>query len=351
MTGGADTRVRSTAAVVIGAEHPHVAAIVAGLRSEGVTFVSATGVNERNTRLALDGVPKSSVDEALGADAAIAVCGGLPAERAAMALRALRSGKHVLCPKPAVLERADLQALREACRETGRMFAIWFSERYHSASTLRALQLVRSGAVGNVVSVIGLGPHRLNAAERPAWLFDRRLGGGIVADLASHQFDQFVALAGEEIEILAAYADNCAHAAHPSFQDAGGCLVTSANGIRGYFQVSWLSPDGLDAWGDVRLMIQGTEGTIEVRKVLDPGGLPGGEHLILVDHSGVRREQAQGLAPDFFAAFVRDVATGHRTSFSQTAVFTVCDLAIRAQAMADEFRRPLAPRGGATLHH
>ena len=48
------------------------------------------------------------------------------------------------------------------------------SERLHVESAMYATDLVRTGAVGRVLQVIGLGPHRLNASARPPWFFAER---------------------------------------------------------------------------------------------------------------------------------------------------------------------------------
>jgi hypothetical protein len=56
--------------------------------------------------------------------------------------------------------------------ETGRIFSICFSERFVVPATLVAAKLIADGAIGRVVHTIGLGPHRLNRAIRPAWHFD-----------------------------------------------------------------------------------------------------------------------------------------------------------------------------------
>ena len=58
--------------------------------------------------------------------------------------------------------------------------------------------------------------------------------------------------------------------------------------------MDWFTPDGLPTWGDGRLTILGTEGTIELRKYLDIAGRPGTDHLFLVDKAGTRHIDASG---------------------------------------------------------
>ena len=61
-------------------------------------------------------------------------------------------------------------------------------------------------------------------------------------------------------------------------------------------RVDWFTPDGLPTWGDGRLTILGTEGTIELRKYVDIAGRPGGDHLFLVDKKGVRHIDCSGTS-------------------------------------------------------
>jgi predicted dehydrogenase len=59
-----------------------------------------------------------------------------------------------------------------------------------------ATDLVAGGAIGRVIQVIGLGPHRLGKANRPAWFFEKAKFGGILTDIGSHQFEQFLTYTG-----------------------------------------------------------------------------------------------------------------------------------------------------------
>src|SRR5690606_3085671 len=88
----------------------------------------------------------------------------VPAERAALAIRAMECGKDVMVDKPGCTTAADLAAIRETVARTGRIWSIDFSERFEVPATLKALDLVREGAIGRVVQTVGLGPHRLNRA-------------------------------------------------------------------------------------------------------------------------------------------------------------------------------------------
>ena len=112
----------------------------------------------------------------------------------------------------------------------------------------------------------GSGPHSLVAAERPDWFWDPDLSGGILVDLASHQVDQFLALLDDpsDVEVRGSTAGNVATPNHPDFQDIGSFTLV-ARGAQGDHDVDFLTPAGLGTWGDVRLSIVGTTGTLEAR--------------------------------------------------------------------------------------
>lgn len=258
----------------------------------------------------------------------------VPDERAALAAQAMRHGKDCLVDKPGTVTRKELATLRAVQAETGRRWVVFFSERFTSRATVRACVLVAEGAIGTPIHVVGLGPHRLGLTPRPDWFYRRERSGGILADLGAHQADQFLALTGaRDAEVTAAQVANFAHPEHPGLEDFGEMLLRAA-GATGYARVDWFTPDGLETWGDVRLHIVGTQGTLEVRKNCDPAGRPGGDHLILVDRQGVRHLDCADTPLPFGPALLRDVAERSETAVAQDHVFAASELALRAQHAA-----------------
>jgi hypothetical protein len=77
---------------------------------------------------------------------------------------------------------------------------------------------------------------------------------------------------------------NYAHPEYPELEDFGDCEIVLDNNATGYFRVDWLTPDGLQTWGDGRLFILGTEGFIEQRKYMNLGFKgSGGGHVFLAN--------------------------------------------------------------------
>jgi predicted dehydrogenase len=258
----------------------------------------------------------------------------IPADRAGIAIEAMRAGKDVGTDKPGCTTEQQLQTLRQTVAQTGRIWSVNYSERFEVAAVTRAIELVAAGAIGQVVQTVGLGPHRLNRALRPAWFFQPHLNGGILGDIGCHQIEQFLTFTGStDAEIVTAAVGNFANPRDPTFEDFGEMLLRSDTG-RGYVRLDWYTPDGLPTWGDGRLTILGTEGTIELRKYIDIAGRPGTDHLFLVDNESARYIDCRDAGLPYYANLVNDVLDRTETAMPQRHCFKVMELALRAQAMA-----------------
>ena len=265
---------------------------------------------------------------------ALVVSATIPDVRAATAIDVMRHGKDVMVDKPGVISLDELAAVRQAQRETGRIFSVCFSERFENRATERASQLVAAGAVGRVVQTVGLGPHSLRNNPRPDWFFQRQRYGGILCDIAAHQCDQFLHFTGStSAEVVASHIGNFGNPETPELEDFGEVLLRG-NGGTGFIRVDWFTPKGLGVWGDGRLTILGTDGYIELRKYVDIGGRPGGDHLFLVDGQGLRHIDCQTEALPYGPRLLHDVLHRTETAMSQQHCFLATELALKAEAMA-----------------
>jgi len=325
----------------IGLDHRHIYHLVGGLQDAGGLCVGYDPATSDPTVLAgfrerFPDVPAVTDRRRLFEDPTIdvIVIAAVPSERAAIAMDAMRHGKDVMVDKPGVTSLAQLAEVERVVRETGRIFSICFSERFVVPATEVAGRLIAEGAIGRVVQTLGLGPHRLNKPIRPDWFFDPERYGGILADIASHQIDQFLHFTGStDAHIVTSAIGNFANPSTPEFQDFGEILLRSDQAT-GYIRVDWFTADGLPTWGDGRLTILGTEGTIELRKYIDIAGRPGTDHVFLVDRSGTRHIDASTAPLSYFRNFTADVRDRTERAMSQRHVFTVSRLALEAQAAA-----------------
>jgi predicted dehydrogenase len=258
----------------------------------------------------------------------------VPVQRAPLGIRVMRHGKDFLVDKPGITTLEQLAEVRRVQAETKRIYSIVYSERLENQATVKAGELVRAGAIGQVIQTIGLGPHRIHPPDRPAWFWDRSQFGGIICDIGSHQFDQFLFFTGStSASIVASQVSNVRHPDHPAFEDFGDVTVRGDKGL-GYFRVDWFTPVGLPTWGDGRLTILGTDGYLEIRKYVDLAGREGGSHLFVVDQKGVRYVDANDVELPFGRQLVDDVLNRTETAMSQSHCFLATELALRAQSQA-----------------
>jgi predicted dehydrogenase len=259
---------------------------------------------------------------------------GILADRAPMAIRAMQHGKDVMLDKPGATTLEQLSDLRRTQAETGRIFSILYSEHYTQPATVAAGEMVKAGAIGRVMQTVGLGPHRIGNYPRPDWFWSRERTGGILCDIGSHQAEQFLFFTGsDKAEVAASHIANFDHPEKPEFEDFGQMVLVSDKGT-GFIRVDWFTQDGLPVWGDGRLFILGTEGTIELRKYVDIAGRPGGDHLFLVDRKGVHHVDCSRTRITYGEQLRDDVLDRTETVMSQAHCFLATELALTAQARA-----------------
>ena len=326
--------------VALGLDHRHIYGMTENMQKAGVNCL---GYWTQGTPETLSGFVQrfpelkrfERLEDALECGADLALISAIPADRADLSLRAMAHRMDVMSDKPGCTTLAQLAQIKAAVAETGRIWSVNFSERFETAVSTRASELVAAGAIGKVVQTVGLGPHRMNRNSRPDWFFKKERIGGILTDIASHQIDQFLHYTGSKsAEITHAFTANYANPKDPDLQDFGEINLKSDQGT-GYIRVDWFTPDALPNWGDGRLTILGTEGYLELRKYVDVGGVEGIDHLILVNGTRCEKIDASDAGLPYFARLAHDIKHRSETAMRQSHCFTVMELALRAQAMAD----------------
>ena len=323
---------------IIGINHNHINSIIAGLSAAGAEFVS---FHAPEPELAApfaaqhpDVQAAASAQEILEDESIqLILTSGILCDRAGVGIAAMRHGKDFLTDKPGFTTLEQLVEARQAQQETGRIYCTVFG-RVSNPSIVKAGELIRAGTIGQVVHVMGMGPHRANLASRPSWFFQRAKYGGIITDIGSHQCDQFLFYTGAKTaDVVAAQVANHKWPQHPELEEIGEVMLRSESAT-GFFQVNWYTPDGLPAHGDIRDMIIGTDGYIEIRRNIDIAGRSGSNHLLLVDHEGMRRVDCSDVKLTFYHAFLNDVRNRTETAMTQAHCFAASDLFLRAQAKA-----------------
>ena len=277
-----------------------------------------------------------SEDEVLSDSSVQLVAGAaITSERCALGLRVMDAGKDYFTDKAPLTTLEQLQQAKDKVRETGKKYAVYYSERLHVESAVFAGQLIEQGAIGRVVQVIGLGPHRLGQG-RPNWFFEKSQYGGILCDIGSHQIEQFLYYTGaNDATVQYSRLANYNHKDHPNFEDFGDAALVADNGAAGYFRVDWFTPDGLGTWGDGRLFIQGTEGYIELRKYIDIARDLQCDHVYLVNKEKEQYIPVSGkVGYPFFGNLILDCMNRTETAMTQEHAFKAAELCVKTQMQA-----------------
>ncbi len=264
----------------------------------------------------------------------------IPNERSEIGRQVLAAGKHYFTDKSPFTSLQQLAEIKDVVAVTGRKYMVYYAERLHNDAAWMAGEMIAEGAVGRVLQVINLAPHRLALETRPLWFFDKDCYGGILTDIGSHQVEQFLTYAGcHDADIELARVDNLNNPQMPGLEDFGELALTGSNGARFYSRVDWFTPAGLRTWGDGRSFIVGTEGTLEVRKYLDVARDAPSSKILWVNSEGEQEIDCldQSGFP-FFGQLILDCLKGTENAMTQAHAFKAAELSMRAQALADQAR-------------
>jgi predicted dehydrogenase len=328
------------------ADHGHLFGMVSNLIAAGATlgYVYEPDDAKANKLLALDPAAKrvAAFDVILQVpEVRLVAAAAIPNLRAGIGIEVLQADKDYFTDKCPFTTLDQLEGVRQVVAATGRKYAVCYSERVQNEAAEHARFLIEQGAIGRVLQVIGLGPHRLSASLRPDWFFNKEAYGGILCDLGSHQVELFLTYTGnQDAAITLARVANLANPAHPELEDFGEYALVGDNAASAYCRVDWFTPGGLRTWGDGRTLITGTQGMIECRKYVDLANPELIENtVLLVNDAGEHRQSVTGqVGYPFFAALILDCLNGTEHAMTQAHAFKAAELSLAAQAMADGAR-------------
>ena len=227
------------------------AAVVPGVVVHGVAARDAARARDYATRHGIRHVFQSYDDLIRSPDIDLVFLGTPPSQHMAGALAAIAAGKPVLVEKPFALSAAEARAVFDAGRQAG----VPVFEGMHSPHHVlfkRVLELVRSGAIGDVrkvdaefsVPIAKADPFRWSAAH----------GGGALMDLGVYPLAWLRRLVGESfvVERLEATFEDGVDASFAA-------QLTCGHGISAEIRSSMIVPAPKS-----RLTLEGTGGRIEV---------------------------------------------------------------------------------------
>ncbi len=220
------------------------------------------------------GVPQNSIysyenfDEIIKNPAVDAVYVALPnSMHAEYTIRAAKAGKHVLCEKPMATNVADCESMIAACKAANVKLMIAYRCHYEPTN-LRAINLIRSGSLGQVQSIESPFGFNIRAGE---WRLNKKMaGGGPLFDVGIYSLNACRYLTGEEPTDISAYASTIDHdgrfneveenvAWSMKFPSGivASCTTTYGANMGGYYRVygskGWLQVDQAFVYEGLRL--------------------------------------------------------------------------------------------------
>jgi len=322
-------------------DHGHIHAQIEGLVAAGAELVALYDPRPDRLESTRQRFPKARVYptlEALLDDPAprLVTAAAIPSERAAIGWQVMRAGKDYFTDKSPFTTLDQLANTRAVIAETGRKYMVCYSERLLNEGAYHAGELIRGGAIGDVLQVLNLAPHNLNAAARPPWFFEKARYGGILTDIGSHQFEQFLHYTGStDATIRHARVDNLGHPEYPGLEDFGEATLTLSSGASAYCRLDWFNPSGSKVWGDGRTFVLGTRGYLEIRKYRDlvHGG---SDRIYLVNEQDEHLIECAGrVGFPFFGALILDSLNRTETAMTQEHALKAAELSMLAQSRAD----------------
>jgi len=161
---------------------------------------------------------------------------------APMSIRALQSGKHVLCEKPMATSLAEAEAMIEAAKAAQKKLMIAHNQRFVPSHD-KAHELIQSGDLGRIYSFRTAfghgGPEGWSIDGANSWFFDKKQAFiGAMGDLGVHKTDLMRFLLNEEFTEVAAFIETSAKE-NTDVDDNAVFILKTESGIIGTLAASW----------------------------------------------------------------------------------------------------------------
>ncbi len=322
-------------------DHGHIYGMGNGLTEAGATIKWVYDPDPKKVDAFLAKFPQTrvarSLDEVLAdPEIRLVAAAAVTSERGPLGCQVMEAGKDYFTDKAPFTTLDQLAQAKEVVTRTGRKYFVYYSERLHNEAGMYATDLMDQGVIGRVVQVVSLAPHRLSKSTRPDWFFKRDKFGGILCDIGSHQFEQFLTYSGSsDATVTHSAIGNFANPDTPEFEDFGEASLVGNTGSINYVRVDWFTPDGLSTWGDGRTFILGTKGTVELRKYVDVARDDTSDHVYVTDEKGEHRMDVAGkVGYRFFGQFILDCLNRTEKAMTQAHAFKAAEISLLAQAKA-----------------
>jgi UDP-N-acetylglucosamine 3-dehydrogenase len=169
---------------------------------------------------------------------------------APVSIKALASGKHVLCEKPMATSADEAAAMIAAAKTAKKVLMIGHNQRL-APLHVRAKQILQSGVLGRVITFrtnfAHPGPEGWSIEGAGGWFFQKEHAFvGAMGDLGVHKADLIRWMLEDEVVEVAAFVDAIAGKKNSTVDDNAICLFRMGSGAIGSMTVSWSHNPGED---------------------------------------------------------------------------------------------------------
>jgi predicted dehydrogenase len=196
---------------------------------------------------------------------------------------AVAAGKHVFCEKPFTANAAEARSVAAAVSTSDRVVMEAFHYRYHPL-TLRTIEIVRSGELGNLVSVeAGFGGP---GAPSDDIRWSLPLAGGALMDVGCYPVHLLRSVVGLEPTVTGAVAQE----ADPGVDGEMTIELEFAGGISGLVRTSMQSPEPY-----IYARFVGEDGELEVENPF----IPQRGNTLTIRSGGTTRTETTTTEPSY----------------------------------------------------
>jgi len=178
---------------------------------------------------------------------------------AALAVQALKAGRHVVCEKPLAITTAECDRMITAAKRSGTVITTYHN-RHWDGCILNAVKKIHSGAIGEVYRIEA----HMGAWGKPGnwWRSSKSISGGILYDWGVHLLEYALQIVDGQITEVAGFAKHGHWASKTAWQadtneDEAVVVVRFSNGKWLTLSVTHLDSNPKKGW----LEITGTKGT------------------------------------------------------------------------------------------
>ncbi|HTM49629.1 MAG TPA: Gfo/Idh/MocA family oxidoreductase [Bryobacteraceae bacterium] len=183
--------------------------------------------------------------------------------RSAVILACAARKVHIAAEKPLAIERADLERVREAVRQSQVHLTMFLPMRF-SSPYLAMKQVVDSGEIGEIAQIDAQKSYKLG--ERASWMLKHETYGGTIPYIGVHMVDLMRWISGRDFVEAVSLQNRVGYPEYGQMENTTGTLFRLDNGGVGVLHMDYLRPLTAVTHGDDRLRIAGTKGVVEYQQ-------------------------------------------------------------------------------------